>query len=275
MPKDVAVTYAVSGPEARRKLEDAFNRAFGLTMKKFEERLLLVRVGSARREAERAVLPATGVVGIRYERAYSREGDPQMHYHAMISSVVQDPDGQLRRMWVRSTSELTRTLGNWHEAFLREEISRQFPGPEWKPVGENGLANFAQFPASLREVMSKRSRRINQEVDEWEKETGGKANSAVRQMITLQTRPRKPPVPDHARWTAEMVAIAEEHGFTHQFVHAMLNGPPQDAALAAIDEVAFELTSGQREVVIAAASSADRLVAVEATAGAGKTTPQA
>ena len=372
MPKDVSVTYAVSGPEVRRKLEDAFNRAFELTMEKFEEHLLVVRIGSGRREAERAVVPATGVVGIRYEHAYSRAGDPQLHYHAMISSIVQDPDGQLRRMWVRSPGELKLTLGNWHEAFLREEISREFPGLEWEPVGENGLANFARFPASLRAVMSKRSRAINEEVEVWERANGRKANSAVRQMITLQTRPRKPPVPDHAQWTAEIVAIAEEHGLTAEFVHEMLNGPrvarrsvdrreladrllgvegltktqtmfrksdvivavlqagvpgsrveeyvaviladrrviaietlkgvtyvteelvaaeraiermardgidavPQLAithenAIAAIESVAFELTAGQREVVIAAATSADRLVPVEATAGTGKTT---
>jgi conjugative relaxase-like TrwC/TraI family protein len=374
MPKDVSVTYAVSGPEVRRELEDAFDRAFGLTMEKFEEHLLVVRVGSGRREAERGVVPASGVVGIRYEHAYSREGDPQLHYHAMISSIVQDPEGQLKRLWLGAGGmrELKLTLGNWHEAFLREEISRAFPGLEWEPVGENGLANFARFPASLRTVMSKRARAISEEVEVWEHANGRKANSAVRQMITLQTRPRKPPVPDHAQWTAEMLAIAQEHGLTPEFVHEMLNGPavaqrsvdpaelaerllgpegltrtqtrfrksdvivavlqagvpgsqveeyveailsdprviaiktrkgvtylseelvraeraiermaregidavPQLAityenAMAAIESVAFELTAGQREVVIAAATSADLLVPVEATAGTGKTT---
>ena len=45
-----------------------------------------------------------------------------------------------------------------------------------------------------------------------------------------------------------------------------------DTTLEAIESVDFELTSGQREVVIAAATSPDRLVTVEATAGTGKTT---
>jgi conjugative relaxase-like TrwC/TraI family protein len=373
MPKDVSVTYAVSGREVRRKLDHAFNRAFELTMEKFEQHLLFVRIGSGRREAEREVVPATGVVGIRYEHSYSREGDPQVHYHAMISSVVEDPHGDLRRMWVRDMGELCRTLGYWHEAFLREEISKQLPGLEWEPVQENGTAHLARFPASLRDVMSTRSRKIKQEVDEWEKATGREANSAVKQMITLKTRPRKPDAPDHAQWTAKIVAIAEEHGFTQEFVREILNSPraaPQeipipgeladrllgaggltatrttfrktdvivaviqagvagsqveeyadailadsrviaietlkgvtyvtedlvqaeraiermvlegidavphlavnhDAAVAAIESVDFELTAGQREVVIAAATSPDRMVPVEAGAGTGKTT---
>ncbi|HTX46610.1 MAG TPA: MobF family relaxase, partial [Solirubrobacteraceae bacterium] len=373
MPKDVSVTYAVSGREVRRKLDGAFNRAFELTMQKFEQHLLFVRIGSGRREAEREVAPATGVVGIRYEHSYSREGDPQVHYHAMISSVVEDPHGDLRRMWVRDMGELRRTLGYWHEAFLREEISRELPGLEWEPVQENGTAHLARFPESLRDAMSTRSRKIKQEVAEWENATGREATSAVKQMITLQTRPRKPDAPDHAQWTAKIVAIAEEHGFTQEFVREILNSPPaapqeiptpgeladrllgaggltatrttfrktdvivaviqagvagsrvegyadailadsrvvairtvkgvkyvtedlvqaeraiermalegidavphlavnHDAALAAIESVDFELTAGQREVVIAAATSPDRMVPVEAGAGTGKTT---
>jgi conjugative relaxase-like TrwC/TraI family protein len=192
MPKDLSVLHAVSGRESRRKLEHAFSRAFELTMEKFEQHLLFVRIGSGRREAEREILPGSGVVGIRYEHSYSREGDPQLHYHAMISSVVQDPDGQSRRMWVRGTRELRRTLGYWHEAFLREEVSREFPGLEWEPVGENGTAHLARFPASLRDATSTRSRKIKETVAEWEKATGRTANSAVRQMVTLQTRPVKP-----------------------------------------------------------------------------------
>lgn len=373
MPKDLSVLHAVSGREARQKLDRAFNRAFALTMEKFEQHLLFVRVGSGRREAEREVVPGSGVVGIRYEHSYSREGDPQLHYHAMVSSVVQDPDGDLRRMWVRSPGELKQTLGHWHEAFLREEVSREFPGLEWEPVGENGTAHLAQFPATLRDSTSTRSRNIKKAVAAWEKASGRKANSAVKQMVTLQTRPRKPAVPDHAQWTAQLVAIADEHGFTQEFVREILSAPPaaereipsanevadrllgadgltatrttfrntdvivavtqagvpgsqvqeyvdavladrrviaiesvkgvtyvtedlvqaeraiermaregidavphlavsHDTARAAIESVDFELTSGQREVVVAVATSPDRLVTVEAAAGTGKTT---
>ena len=226
MPKDLSVLHAVGGRETRQKLDGAFNRAFALTMEKFEQHLLFVRIGSGRREAEREVVPGSGVVGIRYEHSYSREGDPQLHYHAMISSVVQDPDGDLRRMWVRSPGELKGTLGYWHEAFLREEVSREFPGLEWEPVAENGTAHLAQFPASLRDSTSTRSRNIKEAVAAWEKASGRKANSAVKQMVTLQTRPRKPAVPDHAQWTAKIVAIAEEHGFTQEFVREILSAPP-------------------------------------------------
>lgn len=373
MPKDLSVLYAVSQPGVQRKLDRAFNRAFALSMEKLEQHLLVVRIGSGRREAEREVVPASGAVGIRYEHAYSREGDPQLHYHATISSIVQDPDGQPRRMWIRSMAELKRTLGHWHEAFLREEVSREFPGLAWEPVQANGTAHLARFPGSLRDATSRRSRAIKQDVAKWEQANGRKANSAVRQMITLQTRPRKPEAPDHAQWTVEMVAIADRHGFTQELVRELLNAPAcaqpeipthgeladrllgpcglaatrttfrksdvivavtqagvpgsqvegyveailadpraiaittpkgvtyvtqdlvqaervieriaregvdaaphlavaQDVARAAIESVTFELTDGQREVVIAAATSADRLVPVEAAAGTGKTT---
>src|SRR5579863_2880314 len=101
VPKPVSILLAVSGPDERQRLERAISTAFDLTMQKLEQHLLFVRVGSGRREAEREVLHASGIVGIRYQHPYSREGDPQFHYHAMISSVVQDPDGNLRRMWIR------------------------------------------------------------------------------------------------------------------------------------------------------------------------------
>src|ERR1700749_1895266 len=40
MPKDLSVLHAVGGRETRQKLDGAFNRAFALTMEKFEQHLL-------------------------------------------------------------------------------------------------------------------------------------------------------------------------------------------------------------------------------------------
>jgi conjugative relaxase-like TrwC/TraI family protein len=216
VPKDLSAAHALGDRELRRRLEAVFDRAFERAMEKLERHLLFVRYGNGHNEAEREAAHASGLVGIRYDHLRSRLADPQNHYHAYVSTVVQGPDGQTRRMWIRSMRELRRTLGYWHEAFLREEISNEFPGVQWEAVQENGTARLTGFPDSLRDALSKRSQRIKEEVAAWEKQTGRHANSAVKQKITLETRPPKPDVPDHEQWVAEVAALADAHGYTRE-----------------------------------------------------------
>jgi conjugative relaxase-like TrwC/TraI family protein len=243
LQKDISTLHAVGGPEVRVRITRVRERSLNRTIDKLEQHMLYVRIGSGRREMEREVAKATGLAGIRYEHSRSRALDPQLHDHVLISTVVNGPDGQLRRMWIRDLGELRRTLGYWHEAIIREEMSREFPGIEWEAVQENGTAHIAQFPSSLREAMSTRSRNIKEEVASWERETGRRANSAVKQLITLQTRPPKPDVPNDAKWTEDMIAIAHEHGFTQQFIRdEILNKSPlEQGKIAAPSEVADRL----------------------------------
>ena len=169
-----------------------------------------------------------GLVGIRYEHSYNREGDLQLHDHVMVSSIVRNPDGAFQRMWI-DMREFRRTLGYRHEAELREALSRRLPGIEWGPVAENGTAHIVQVPESLREAMSTRARVIKEATRAWEMANGRRANSAVKQMITLQTRPPKPDIPDREEWLAQQAAIGQEHGFTEAVVQEQIVNAPAAA----------------------------------------------
>ena len=227
MVKDVSVLYAISGPAVKAAIDEVRAGTLNRIVEVLERDLLVVRRGSGRREDEREVQPASGLVGIRYEHSYNREGDPQLHDHVMVSTVVRNPDGAYQRMWISDMREFRRTLGYRHEAELREALSRRLPGIEWGPVAENGTAHIMQVPASLREAMSTRATEIKEQTDVWEIANGRRANSAVKQMITLQTRPPKPDIPDREKWLARQVAIAQEHGFTEALVQEQIvDAPP-------------------------------------------------
>jgi conjugative relaxase-like TrwC/TraI family protein len=372
--KAVSIVNAVGGPEIRALIAEAREEAIVNTLEVFKRDYLRVRRGSGRREAEREVVPATGLVGIRYEHPYNREGDPHDHDHVVISTVVRNPDGGHQRMWIADMREVLRGLGYRHEAEQREALSRRIPGIEWGPVQENGSAHLVQVPESLVTAMSRRANAIKEATREWELANGRRANSAVKQAITLETRPAKPDVPDRAKWVAEQTAIADAHGLTQSVIREQileaepaswqkvpsvgqladrLLGPngltatattfrrtdvmvaviqagviasqvdgcveriladsraiaiqtlkgvtyvteahlraeesivravvdgigavphlvvEHDVAQTEIDSLDFELTEGQREVVIATAVSPDRVVLIEAGAGTGKTT---
>ncbi len=157
-------------------------------------------------------------------------GEPFIHDHVHLSTLVQRQDGAFRRLWSKTLfvrgGEVQEALGHRHEAELREAISEEFGASSGHRLRENGTAHVEQIPEALVDALSTRARRdIEPKVAEWERENGMRATSAVKEMIAKQTRQRKELVAVMTREQVEAVAL--QHGFDEFTIqYDILAAPP-------------------------------------------------
>ncbi len=189
-----------------------------------------VRRGSGKDEANRVAERPASWMGIRYSHSSNREGEPLIHDHVHVSTLVQNRDGGFQRLWSRALfargGAVLEALGHRHEAELREAISEEIPGIRWGELGENGTALVEQVPEALRDALSTRTRkRIDPVVAEWEAANRMPATSAVRQMIALQTRQKKDLAAVMTREQVETVAL--QHGVDEMtMLREIVTAPP-------------------------------------------------
>jgi conjugative relaxase-like TrwC/TraI family protein len=105
--------------------------------------------------------PDTGglVMGV-FRQATSREDDPQLHTHVVISTKVQTRDGRWLALDARYLKRKQRALGGLYQSVLRAELTRRY-GVAWQPV-VNGQAEIVGLPADLLEAFSKRTAQVDE-----------------------------------------------------------------------------------------------------------------
>ena len=175
----------------------------------------MCRRGSGKDEANRVAERPAAWMGIRYSHSSNREGEPLIHDHVHIATLVQNRDGGFQRLWSRALfargGAVLEALGHRHEAELREAISEELPGIRWGELGKNGTALVEQVPEALRDALSTRTRkRIDPVVAEWEAANRMPATSAVRQMIALRTRQKKDLAAVMTREQVQSVALQHD-----------------------------------------------------------------
>ena len=91
--------------------------------------------------------------------ATSREDDPQIHTHVVVSAKVRTPDGRWMALDARYLKRHQRAFGGLYQSVLRAELSRRY-GVAWGPV-DNGQAEIAGMPAELLAAFSKRTTQVD------------------------------------------------------------------------------------------------------------------
>jgi conjugative relaxase-like TrwC/TraI family protein len=92
-------------------------------------------------------------------QATSREDDPQIHTHVVLSAKVRAPDGQWMALDARYLKRHQRALGGLYQSVLRAELSHRY-GVVWGQV-ENGQAEIAGMPTELLAAFSKRTTQVD------------------------------------------------------------------------------------------------------------------
>ncbi|MHB1701204.1 MAG: MobF family relaxase [Acidobacteriaceae bacterium] len=87
-PKAVSVAWAAGDPDLRRAIEIAQDAAVARTLQHIEQRLSLGRRGKGGAERE-----SVNLVAAAYRHGSSRERDPQIHTHLLVSNLAQRADG--------------------------------------------------------------------------------------------------------------------------------------------------------------------------------------
>jgi len=93
-----------------------------------------------------------------FPQSTSREDDPQLHTHAVISGKIIGPNGRWYALDGHYVKHHQRALGGLYQSALRAELTHRY-GVRWGPIVE-GQAEIADMPTEIMEVFSKRTRQV-------------------------------------------------------------------------------------------------------------------
>lgn len=138
-PKSVSSWWALADPELKDQIRQAHHAAIQSTIEKLETDIIRTRTG-ADGVAQAHVL---GISAAMFDHWDSRDGDPQLHTHMLVSNRVQGEDGRWRTIDSRwSLMPAVATAGAYYDGVLMDELSSRF-GIEW--TVEEVLARPEQY----------------------------------------------------------------------------------------------------------------------------------
>jgi conjugative relaxase-like TrwC/TraI family protein len=208
--KDGKVIEAVSGFDATFSAPKTVSLWWGLTQ---DDRLLqahdaavtatlahLERFGSTTRirvDGHRRHPDTQGLTIALFRQTTSRDDDPQLHTHVVISSKVQTTDGHWYALDGRYLKLKQRMLGGMYQSLLRSELTARF-GVDWHPIVK-GQAEIVGPPRDLLRAFSKRSvviaAALKVKVDEFRQREGRDPSrferAAIGREAAKDTRPKK------------------------------------------------------------------------------------
>ena len=198
--KSVSLLWAAGTAKQRAAIEGAHRRAVEAALGFVErEGLVLVRSGAGGKRKDR---PSDLIVA-RYDHYTTREGDPNVHTHAIFMNVAgsaQVSDRYTQRHLTIEPADAFRwqkVIGASYRSAMAEALAEQ--GFAFRPAGR-GQYEIAGVPEDLIETFSKRSRQIEERV-------GRGASGAQKEIAALATRGSKDLVPSgeelEARWRTE------------------------------------------------------------------------
>ena len=198
--KSVSLLWAAGTTEQRAAIEDAHRQAVEAALGFVErEGLILVRSGAGGKHKAR---PSDLIVA-RFDHYTTREGDPNVHTHAVFMNVAGSDQNSGRYQQKHLTIEPAEVfrwqlvIGAAYRSAMAEALSQQ--GFDLRPAGQ-GQYEVAGIPEELIETFSKRSHQIEERV-------GRAASAAQKEIANLATRGSKDLVPSgeelEERWKSE------------------------------------------------------------------------
>ena len=181
-PKSLSVWWALTGDPG---LLEAHDVAVAAVLDHLESQGSTTRI---RRNGNRAFVDTGGLTMAAFRQSTSRQDDPQIHTHVVISTKVQAGDGRWYALDARYLKRKQRALGGVYQSVLRAELAHRY-GVEWAPIAD-GQAELAAMPAELLDAFSKRAHQVEEYLE-------------IKLMGFRETEGRDP-----TRW--ERAAIARE-----------------------------------------------------------------
>jgi len=212
-PKSVSALWALGSPGLRADIDTAHRAAVAAGLGYLDGHAALSRRGTDGAEQ----VGTAGLVAALFGHRTSREGDPQLHTHALVLNKLRCPDGQWRTIDGHEIYAHKKSAGAVYQAALRAELAHRL-GVAFEERTANAQAEIAGVPKDLLEVLSKRTTRILAEAEpviaQYEQTLGRQLSGAERATVVktavLKTRPVKEHTDAstlHERWTAEASAL--------------------------------------------------------------------
>ena len=213
-PKALSALWAVSDDEGRAKLEKLVEDAVRSTLEIINERgLIEARRGKGGKQREPVAAPVAAI----FMHHTNREGDPQLHAHVVMMNVAMRQDGTIGAVNNEKLLDVRKALDAAYTSGLARRLEGL--GVRVEPSPEHGFKIVGQ-PDDLIDLWSKRRQQIVKAAAERGIET--KDNTALAQMIALQTRQKKSDVQDIAK--LEERWLSEKWGADRDLMIAMTQG---------------------------------------------------
>lgn len=152
-PKSLSIWWGQTGDP---RVLGAHDLAVQAVLDHLEQRGATTRI---RVDGKRRFVDTQGLTMAAFRQSTSREDDPQIHTHVVISTKVRSPDGRWYALDARYLKRKQRALGGLYQSVLRAELTHRF-GVPWTEIVD-GQAEIAHFPAELLERFSKRTEQVD------------------------------------------------------------------------------------------------------------------
>ncbi len=206
-PKSVSLVWAFGAPEVAATVSIAHVEAVQAALGFVEQRAAVTR-----RQVNGVRVRATtsGWAAATFVHRSSREGDPQMHTHAVIANVVRRGDGAWVALDASVLYRWAKAAGSVYQEELRHRLAERL-GVRWGP-DRNGCREMTGLSEAQLRTFSKRTAQIEAHLAA----TGGppadrKARMQADEAASLATRASKDRnlTPEHLRgcWDSEARAV--------------------------------------------------------------------
>jgi conjugative relaxase-like TrwC/TraI family protein len=176
-PKSVSLLWGLGGADAATEVKVAHREAVQAALGYMQREACWTRRGAGGSE----FLKGNGYLAAAYVHRSSRNGDPQLHTHVLVTNTTK-ADGRWTRLYHPAIYDHATTASYIYEAHLRDELSRRL-GVEWQPT-RKGIAEIEGFADEHLRAFSTRRAEILEAA-------GENASAASRQVATLATRKPK------------------------------------------------------------------------------------
>ena len=185
-PKSVSLLWAFAGPEVSAVASIAHVEAVAVALDLMER-----RAGATRQmvDGERRRIP-TAFAAATFVHRTSREGDPQLHTHAVVANLGRRPDGSYAALDATPLYEWAKAAGSVYQEELRSRLTARL-GVEWGP-DRNGCREILGLDPGWLRTFSKRTQAIEEHLA-----GAGPENPTPKQRMradndaSLATRPHK------------------------------------------------------------------------------------
>lgn len=158
-PKSVSLMVAVGDEEIKQAAAAAHESAVDAALKFVKEELLAVRRGQDGAVQEKADQMTAALV----TQLASRNHDPQLHTHCVLSAAARGSDGRVSAINATTIHQASKIIGSVYQQELRHQLTQEL-GVSWE-VRNNGLGEVKEMPPEILRKFSSRSMEIDESID--------------------------------------------------------------------------------------------------------------
>jgi conjugative relaxase-like TrwC/TraI family protein len=204
--KSVSVLYGLGDPATGQAVLEAHHAGLAEAVGYLDEHL-----GARRGHAGVQHVQGQGLLAVGFDHRTSREGDPLLHTHLVIANRVQGPDGRWTALDGRDVYRHRLAADAIYRATYQRELAWSL-GVEWTAADSHGNRELAGMPEALVRSFSKRTDRIDTELDRLAADGRERTPRLVKWAVHATRKPKEHEAPDtlYGRWRQEAAERGHE-----------------------------------------------------------------